>query len=103
MAFDKLFDVIKMVNNDNNDCSKALIALGAILQSRNDVDGALNKYKAIEASQLECAEIFSNIGLCFYKKKKLIAAIACLKKSIWMAPLNFSCLYNLGLIYLTGK
>lgn len=75
--------------------------------------------------ELECPEIWSNIGLCFSKKRKLIAvkwrivkspilnkkkkkqmvfqAISCLKKAIWMSPLNFNCLYNLGLIYIIAQ
>lgn len=43
------------------------------LQSKNDVDGALNKYKLIDAESQKGAEIWNNVGLCFYKKKKFIA------------------------------
>ncbi|XP_055318142.1 Bardet-Biedl syndrome 4 protein homolog [Sitodiplosis mosellana] len=97
-AFDKLYEVTKLHEN----CSKALLAIGSILQSKNDVDGALNKYKLIDAESQKGAEIWNNVGLCFYKKKKFIAAISCLKKAVWLEPTNFNCLFNLGLIYLTA-
>lgn len=42
-------------------------------QSKNDVDGALNKYKLIDTESQKGAEIWNNVGLCFYKKKKFIA------------------------------
>ncbi|XP_031616366.1 Bardet-Biedl syndrome 4 protein homolog [Contarinia nasturtii] len=98
-AFDKLFEVTKLHEN----CPKALLALGSILQSKNDVDGALNKYKLIDTDNQKGAEIWNNVGLCFYKKKKFIAAISCLKKAVWLEPTNFNCLFNLGLIYLTAQ
>ncbi|KAJ6644549.1 Bardet-Biedl syndrome 4 protein like, partial [Pseudolycoriella hygida] len=69
-AFDKLFDA----TNLDERCTKAIMALGAIQQSKNDIDGALNKYKLINTSAEDgCAEIWNNIGLCFFKKKKFIA------------------------------
>ncbi|XP_055708438.1 Bardet-Biedl syndrome 4 protein homolog [Phlebotomus papatasi] len=95
-AFAKLLDAL----NVDAKCSKALTALGAILQSKNDVDGALNKYKLLSDLDQEGSEIWSNIGLCFYKKQKLVAAIACLKKAVWISPLNFNALYNLGYVLL---
>lgn len=101
-------------------------------KSKNDVDGALNKYKLIDTESQKGAEIWNNVGLCFYKKKKFIAvlkhlhsiettysnqfrncsyafwflypqAISCLKKAIWIEPINFNCLFNLGLVYLTAQ
>lgn len=45
-------------------------------QSKNDVDGALNKYKLIDAESQKGAEIWNNVGLCFYKKKKFIAVLS---------------------------
>lgn len=55
--------------------TNCLLALGAIHQSRNDIDLALNAYKNIPKIQDEGFEIWSNIGLCFYRKNKLIAVI----------------------------
>lgn len=94
-ALEKLLDVTKI----DEDCNKALMALGAILQvfltfnfcfpslvsptmctihlffckSRGDIDGSLNKYNRISLAEHEGAELWSNLGLCFFKKKKFIA------------------------------
>ncbi|XP_029722130.2 Bardet-Biedl syndrome 4 protein homolog [Aedes albopictus] len=98
-AFEKLLDAISI----DDKCTTALLALGSILQSKNDIDGALNKYKRISNLPDEGSEVWSNIGLCFFKKQKYIAAISCLKKAIWVTPLNFNALYNLGLILVTAQ
>lgn len=47
-----------------------------IFQSKNDIDGALNKYKLIDVESQKSAEIWNNVGLCFLKKKKFIAVIS---------------------------
>uniref|UniRef100_A0A182S9K5 TPR_REGION domain-containing protein n=1 Tax=Anopheles maculatus TaxID=74869 RepID=A0A182S9K5_9DIPT len=41
--------------------------------------------------------------MCFFKKQKFIAAISCLKKAVWISPLNFNALYNLGLVFVTAQ
>lgn len=32
-----------------------------------------------------------------------LQAISSLRKAIWLSPLNYNALYNLSLIYITGK
>ncbi|XP_053673947.1 Bardet-Biedl syndrome 4 protein homolog [Anopheles nili] len=98
-AFEKLLDATATDSKHTN----ALLALGSILQSKNDIDGALNKYKRISNLTDESSEVWSNIGLCFFKKQKFIAAISCLKKAVWITPLNFNTLYNLGLVLVTAQ
>ncbi|XP_058065849.1 Bardet-Biedl syndrome 4 protein homolog [Anopheles bellator] len=98
-AFEKLLDATASDTKHTN----ALLALGSILQSKNDIDGALNKYKQISNLPDESCEVWSNIGLCFFKKQKFIAAISCLKKAVWTSPLNFNALYNLGLVLVTAQ
>nr|XP_040219935.2 Bardet-Biedl syndrome 4 protein homolog [Anopheles coluzzii] len=98
-AFEKLLDATA---TDSKHTS-ALLALGSILQSKNDIDGALNKYKRISNLTDESSEVWSNIGLCFFKKQKFIAAISCLRKATWVSPLNFNALYNLGLVLVTAQ
>ncbi|XP_035906861.1 Bardet-Biedl syndrome 4 protein homolog [Anopheles stephensi] len=98
-AFEKLLDATATDSKHTN----ALLALGSILQSKNDIDGALNKYKRIPNLPEESSEVWSNIGLCFFKKQKFIAAISCLKKAVWVSPLNFNALYNLGLVFVTAQ
>ncbi|KAL5288073.1 BBS4 family protein [Megaselia abdita] len=99
-AFDKLLNVTDI----NAGCPLGLLAFGAILQSRGDVDGALAKYKQIHGcDNVETSELWNNVGLCFFKKKKNFVAISCLRKSVWLAPLNYNALYNMSLIYITAK
>ncbi|XP_053663936.1 Bardet-Biedl syndrome 4 protein homolog [Anopheles marshallii] len=98
-AFEKLLDATAADSKHTS----ALLALGSILQSKNDIDGALNKYKRIPNLPAESSEVWSNIGLCFFKKQKFIAAISCLKKAVWVSPLNFNALYNLGLVFVTAQ
>ncbi|XP_050743391.1 Bardet-Biedl syndrome 4 protein homolog isoform X2 [Drosophila biarmipes] len=96
-AHDRLAEVVSIERK----CSpKGLLAFGAILQSRNDVDGALSKYSQIAQAEPEIAELWNNIGLCFFKKQKFIVAISSLRKSVWLSPLNYNALYNLSLIYI---
>lgn len=52
-----------------------LLALGAILQTKNESEAALNTYKKIRNIQDEGFEVWNNIGMCFYRKHKLIAVI----------------------------
>lgn len=44
--------------------------IGSISQSRNDVDGALEKYQEIALTEPDIPELWNNIGLCFFKKKQ---------------------------------
>lgn len=53
-------------------CSHELDYLRHLRQSRNDVDGALSKYSQIADAEPEIAELWNNIGLCFFKKQKFI-------------------------------
>lgn len=67
-AYEKLQEAVQIEKHTG-----CLLALGAILQTKNDVDGALNHYKNIQNMQDESYEVWSNLGMCFYKKNKLIA------------------------------
>ncbi|XP_055837084.1 Bardet-Biedl syndrome 4 protein homolog [Episyrphus balteatus] len=100
---EKAYEKLLEVTNIDSNSSKGLLAFGAILQSRNDVEGALGKYNQITGPELDSTEIWNNIGLCFFKKKKFIVAISCLRKSIWLSPLNYNSLYNLSLIYIAAQ
>ncbi|CRL00187.1 CLUMA_CG013461, isoform A [Clunio marinus] len=98
-AYGKLEEAISI--DDKH--AESLLAFGAIMQTKNDGEAALNVYKKIPNLQDESFEIWNNIGMCFYRKNKLIAAISCLKKALWMCPLNFNVLYNLGVVLMTAQ
>lgn len=80
--------------------NESVIALGSIMQDRGDYDGALLKYKVIIQNNENSPQIWSNIGMCFYGKKKYFSAIACLKKALYLDPFDWLISYNLGLIHL---
>lgn len=68
-AFEKLHEAIAIEPRHTN----SLLALGAILQTKNESEGALNTYRNIPNLQDESFELWNNIGMCFYRKNKLIA------------------------------
>lgn len=90
-AFEKLLDVTHLNDSHTN----ALMALGAILQSKHDIDGALNKYKRIPQIHMEGGELWSNIALCFFRKRKYVAVS---KKSIFLGADKSVGVYNVNLL-----
>ncbi|KAL1502259.1 hypothetical protein ABEB36_007425 [Hypothenemus hampei] len=81
-------------------CSRALLGIGCITHRHEEYDVALSKYKIAVLYDPESLALWNNIGMCFYSKQKYIAAISCLKRSLWLAPLNWKILFNLALVHL---
>lgn len=71
-----------------------------VIQKHGDADVALSKYRIIYGRKPECAQVWNNIGMCFFSKKKFVAAISCLKRANYLAPFEFYILYNLALVHL---
>ena len=61
-----------------------------------DYDVALAKYRLAAQSIPESPPLWNNIGMCFFGKKKFVAAISCLKRANYLAPFDWKILYNLG-------
>ncbi|XP_071813396.1 BBSome complex member BBS4-like isoform X1 [Apostichopus japonicus] len=80
---------------------KAILAAGSMMQFHGDYDVALTKYRIAAASVPESASLWNNIGMCFFGKKKLVAAISCLKRAVYLAPFDWKVMYNLGLVHLS--
>ncbi|XP_054692160.1 Bardet-Biedl syndrome 4 protein isoform X2 [Grus americana] len=80
---------------------KATLAVGSMMQAHGDFDVALSKYKAVASTVPESPPLWNNIGMCFFGKKKYVAAISCLKRANYLAPFDWKILYNLGLVHLT--
>jgi Bardet-Biedl syndrome 4 protein len=71
-AFEKLQEATVIEPTHTN----SLLALGAIFQTKNDSESALNTYRNIPNLQnIPSFEMWNNIGMCFYRKNKLIAVI----------------------------
>ncbi|XP_071092197.1 BBSome complex member BBS4-like isoform X1 [Haliotis cracherodii] len=81
--------------------TKAIMAAGSMMQSHADFDVALTKYRIAAVNTPESPPLWNNIGMCFFGKKKFVAAISCLKRASYLAPFDWKILYNLGLVHLT--
>ncbi|CAD5217465.1 unnamed protein product [Bursaphelenchus okinawaensis] len=96
---DKAFSHLgKALTYDQNHLP-SLIAAAAILQNNADFDVALTKYRVATAACDHNGAIWSNIGMCFQGKGKLVAAISCLKRANYLNPLDWKILFNLSLAY----
>ncbi|XP_077173601.1 BBSome complex member BBS4 isoform X2 [Paroedura picta] len=80
---------------------KAILAAGSMMQMHGDFDVALTKYRVVACAVPESPPLWNNIGMCFFGKKKYVAAISCLKRANYLAPFDWKVLYNLGLVHLT--
>ncbi|NXL98736.1 BBS4 protein, partial [Tyrannus savana] len=80
---------------------KATLAAGSMMQAHGDFDVALSKYKVVVGAVPESPPLWNNIGMCFFGKKKYVAAVSCLKRANYLAPFDWKILYNLGLVHLT--
>uniref|UniRef100_A0A7S1X3Q1 Bardet-Biedl syndrome 4 n=1 Tax=Tetraselmis chuii TaxID=63592 RepID=A0A7S1X3Q1_9CHLO len=83
---------------------KTILAAGSIIQDHSDMDVALIKYRVAAVAMPNSPQLWSNIGMCFFGKQRYIAAIACLKKALYLGPFEWIISYNLGLVHLnTGQ
>ena len=82
---------------------KTILATGSIIQDRSDHDASLLKYRVAAVYNPDSSELWNNIGMCFFGKQKYVAAIACLKKSLYLDPFQWIAAYNLGLVYLNTR
>uniref|UniRef100_A0A452H6C1 Uncharacterized protein n=1 Tax=Gopherus agassizii TaxID=38772 RepID=A0A452H6C1_9SAUR len=80
---------------------QAILAAGSMMQTHGDFDVALTKYRVIAYTMPESPPLWNNIGMCFFGKKKYVAAISCLKRANYLSPFDWKILYNLGLVHLT--
>ena len=51
----------------------------------------------------DSSELWNNIGMCFFGKQKYVAAIACLKRALYLDPFQWIAAFNLGLVNLNTK
>jgi len=84
--------------------AKTILAAGSIIQDHSDMDVALVKYRVAAVQTPNSAQLWNNIGMCFFGKNKYVAAIACLKRALYLDPFEWIISYNLGLVHLsTGQ
>jgi len=79
---------------------RTILAAGSIIQDHADMDVALIKYRIAAVQTPNSPQLWNNIGMCFFGKQRYIAAIACLKKALYLGPFEWIISYNLGLVHL---
>jgi len=83
---------------------RTVLAAGSLIQDKPDPDGALLSYRVAAVWAPNSAPLWSNIGMCFYRKERYVAAIACLKRAFFLDPFAWIISFNLGLVHLcTGQ
>jgi Flp pilus assembly protein TadD len=60
------------------------------------MDVALVKYRVAAVQTPNSAQLWNNIGMCFFGKGKNVAAVACLKRAVYFTPFEWIISYNLG-------
>ena len=64
------------------------------------MDVALVKYRVAAVQTPNSPQLWNNVGMCFFGKQRYVAAIACLKKALYLDPFEWIISYNLGLVNL---
>ncbi|XP_046618269.1 Bardet-Biedl syndrome 4 protein homolog isoform X1 [Neodiprion virginianus] len=85
-------------------CPEALLPMASVMQGHQEYDVAMSKYRIAAQEHPESVALWNNIGMCFYGKRKFVAAITCLKRAHYLNPLASSSAFNLGIVFLsTGQ
>jgi len=82
--------------------SKTILAAGSIIQDNQDMDTALIKYRVAAVHTPGSAQLWNNIGMCFFGKGFHVAAASCLKRALYLDPFEWILCYNLGLVHLSA-
>ena len=53
--------------------AKAILGAGSMIQDHGDFEVALSKYRVAAISSPESPQLWNNIGMCFYGRKKFVA------------------------------
>ena len=80
--------------------AKTILAAGSVIQDHSDMDVALVKYRVAAVKTPHSAQLWNNIGMCFFGKQRFVAAIACLKHALYLDQFEWIISYNLGLVHL---
>lgn len=84
--------------------AKTILAASSIIQDNQDMDVALVKYRVAATQTPNSAQLWNNVGMCFFGKGKNVAAVACLKRASYFSPFEWIISYNLGVVHLsTGQ
>jgi Bardet-Biedl syndrome 4 protein len=100
----KAFDFFGAALTADPTSAKAILAAGSVIQDNNDMAVALIKYRVAAAQTPHSAQLWNNVGMCFFGLHKYVAAVSCLKHALFLDPFEWIISYNLGLVHLnTGQ
>nr|CAB3225158.1 Bardet-Biedl syndrome 4 protein [Phallusia mammillata] len=100
-SFHRAFELLGQALTYDPENYKAILAAGSLMQKHGDFDVALTKYRVAAQRVPESSSLWNNIAMCFFGKKKNVAAISCLKRANYLSPFDWRILYNLSLLHLT--
>lgn len=80
--------------------AKSILAAGSVIQDHGDMDVALIKYRVAAIKTPNSAQLWNNIGMCFFGRQRYVAAVACLKRSLYLDPFQWITAHNLGLVFM---
>ncbi|SPQ94612.1 unnamed protein product (mitochondrion) [Plasmodiophora brassicae] len=83
--------------------ARTILAAGSIIQDHNDTEVALIKYRVAAKKIPASAQLWNNIGMCFYTKQKYVAATSCLKRALYLDPFEWIISYNLAMTHLQTR
>jgi Bardet-Biedl syndrome 4 protein len=63
----------------------------------------LLKYRIAAVYNPDSAELWNNIGMCFFGKQKYVASVACLKRALYLDPFQWIAAFNLGLVHMNTE
>ena len=70
----KAFDYLGNSLTHDPKNAKTILAAGSIIQDNQDVDVALNKYRIAVIETPNSAQLWNNVGMCLFGKRKTVAA-----------------------------
>ena len=60
----------------------------------------MRRYRIAAQVSPRSPELWNNIGMCFFGKRKYVACVACLKKAFFIDSFQWIVCFNLGLVHL---
>ncbi len=78
---------------------QTLLAVASVIQDSGDIDAALAKYRAVAAQRDQAAQLWSNIGMCFFNQGQPLIGIQCLRRARYLCQFEWIISYNLGLVH----
>lgn len=96
----KAFEQLGASLTHNPRDARTVLAAGALIQEAGDFDVALVKYRVAAVHAPNSAQLWNNVGMCFFGRGKHVAAVACLKRAQYLDPFQWAAASNLGLVHL---